>query len=43
MNPALPKARILTINSRGKNFEEMQRQFSKTKIGVGIAMKGRAG
>ncbi len=43
MKPALPKTRILTIKGRGKNFEEIQKQFSKAKIGLGIAMKGRAG
>lgn len=43
MNPALPKTRIFTVKGRGKNFEEMQKQFSQAKIRFGIAMKGRAG
>ena len=43
MNPALPKTRIDTQKGRGKNFEEMQKQFSKAKIGLSVTRKGRAG
>ncbi len=43
MNPVLPKTRILTIKGRGRNVEEMYQQLSKVKIGLGNAMKGRAG
>ncbi|MBL7084846.1 MAG: hypothetical protein ISS43_01915 [Candidatus Omnitrophica bacterium] len=43
MNPALPKTRIDIQKGRGKHIKEMQKQFSKAKIGLGIATKGRTG
>ncbi|GAI57230.1 unnamed protein product [marine sediment metagenome] len=42
MNPALPKPALIH-NRAGVNLEEMHKQFSKAKIELGIAKKGRAG